>query len=178
MKYIVFDNKTKRVVLPPSNKPYTDLTEYVTQCEVEEVPSKYDYLLADNVKERTRIIKEAYTEKVIEYNEDTGVEITKLVEVPQETETYYTCDLIAKFYEYTPEQIEKQKEKRYHDLVDKYIRQKYSQGDMEAIINNYLDYKENYQNENALIEYNKMQNYRKECKGKAHKEIYGVWRLN
>ena len=178
MKYIVFSNKTKRMVLPPSNTLYTDLSKYVTQCEVEEVPSKYDYLEADNVQEHTRVIKEAYTEEVIEFNEETGEEITKLVEHEQETETYYTCDLIAKFNEYTTEQIEKQKEKRYHDLVDRYIRQKYSQSAMESIINNYLDYKENYINENALVEYEKMQAYRKECKGKAHKEIYGVWKLN
>ena len=174
MKYIVFDNKTKRVVLSPSNKPYTDLTKYVTQCEVESVPTNCDYLMVDNVQEHTKVIKEAYIEEIIEFNEETSEEITKLVEVPQETETYFTCDLIAKFNEYTAEQIEKQKEKRYHDLTERYIRQKYSQGDMEAIINNYLDYKENYINENALIEYNKMQAYRKECKAKAFKEIYGV----
>ena len=56
MKYIVFDNKTKRVVLPPSDKPYTDLTKYVTQCEVESIPSKYDYLLVDNIREATRVL--------------------------------------------------------------------------------------------------------------------------
>jgi hypothetical protein len=174
MKYIVFDNKTKRVVLPPSDKPYTDLTKYVTQCEVESIPSEYDFLEVTNVQEHIRVIKEAYTEEVIEWNEETKQEETKLVEHPQITETYYDCDLIAKFREYTAEQLEKQKEKRYHDLTEKYIRQKYSQGDMEAVINNYLEYKETYENENALIEYNKMQAYRKECKVKAYKEVYGV----
>ena len=173
--YIAYNIKTKRVI-SISEKPFVNVSENLAVCEVEKeiIPQSYDYLLVDNVRQATRVIKEAYTEEVVEYNEETGEEIAKLVEHEQETETYFTCDLIAKFYEYTPEQIEKQKEKRYHDLVDKYIRQKYSQSEMESIINNYLDYKENYQNENALIEYNKMQNYRKECKGKAHKEIYGV----
>ena len=173
--YIAYNLKTKKVVDNPSEVPFICVTESIAICEVEKenIPQKYDYLLVDNVRQATRVIKEAYTEEVIEFNEN-GEEITKLVEHEQETETYFTCDLIAKFYEYTAEQLEKQKEKRYHDLVDKYIRQKYSQSAMESIINNYLDYKENYQNENALIEYTKMQNYRKECKGKAHKEIYGV----
>ncbi len=174
MKYIVFDNKTKRVVLPPSDKPYTDLTQYVTQCEVESIPSKYDFLEVDNVQEHIRVIKEAYTEKVPVWNEETKQEETKLVEHEQETETYYACDLIPKFREYTAEQIEKQKEKRYHDLAEKYIRQKYPQGKMESVINNYLEYKETYEDVNALTEYEKMQAYRKECKGKAHKEVYGV----
>ena len=174
MKYIVFDKETKRVVLPPKNTPFTNLTEYVTQCEVESVPSKYDFLEVANVQEHTRVIKETYTEKVPYFNEETQTEETKLVEHPQVTETYFACDLIAKFREYTAEQLEKQKEKRYHDLAEKYIRQIYPQGKMESIINNYLEYKETYENENALIEYNKMQAYRKECKARAYKEIYGV----
>ena len=173
--YIAYNKNLKRVV-SVSEKPFVSVSENVAICEVEKeaIPQKYDYLLVDNVREATKVIKEAYTKEVIEYNEETGEEIVTLVEHPQVTETYFACDLIAKFNEYTAEQIEKQKEKRYHDLTERYIRQKYSQGDMEAIINNYLDYKENYINENALIEYNKMQAYRKECKAKAFKEIYGV----
>ena len=174
--YIAYNIKTNRVIGQPSEKPFSNMTEGVSVCEVEKeaIPQKYDYLLVDNVREATKVIKEAYTKEVIEYNEETGEEIVTLVEHEQETETYFTCDLIAKSYEYTAEQIEKQKEKRYHDLVDKYIRQIYPQGKMESIINNYLEYKETYENENALIEYNKMQAYRKECKAKAFKEIYGV----
>ena len=61
-------------------------------CEVEQeaIPQEYDYLLVDNIREATR--KKGYTE---------------------ETETYYTCDLIAKFYEYTAEQIEARKKVKY-----------------------------------------------------------------
>lgn len=109
MKYIVFSNKTKRVVLPPSEKPYTDLTEYVTQCEVEEVPYKYDFIEVDNVQEYTRVVKEAYTEEVIEFNEETQQEEAKLIEHPQVTETYFTCDLIPKFR--SEEELVKQRAK-------------------------------------------------------------------
>lgn len=174
--YIAYNKKTNRVI-EISEKPFVNITENVAVAECNEIPAKYDYLLVDNVQERTRVVKEAYTEEVIDSNE-VGEEITVLEEIPAETETYFACDLIAKFCEYTAKQLEKQKEKRYHDLAEKYIRQIYPQGKMESIINNYLDYKETYENENALIEYNKMQAYRKECKAKAHKEVYGVWKLN
>lgn len=174
MKYIVFSNKTKKVVLPPSEKPYTNLTKYVTQCEVESIPSnKYDFLEVDNVQEHTRVVKEAYTIETLDCN-DAGEEITVLKEIPAETETYYTCDLIAKFNEYTAEQIEKQKQKKYSDLTTIYFRRKYDENKVEAIQNNYLlflsgkcpdrlDYVE---------EHDKMQEYRKECKAKAYAEVY------
>ena len=113
MKYIVFDKKTKRVVLPPKNTPFANLTEYVSQCEVESVPSKYDFLEVTNVQEHTRIIKEAYTEKVFYFNEETQQVETKFVEHPEVTETYYTCDLIPKLREYTPEQLESQRHAQY-----------------------------------------------------------------
>ena len=91
--YIAYNKNSKRVV-SVSGTPFLNVSENVAICEVEKeaIPQKYDYLLVDNVKEHTRVIKEAYTEEVIEFNEETGEEITKLVEHEQETETYYTCD--------------------------------------------------------------------------------------
>ena len=171
--YIAYNIYTKRVVGKPSTIPFTFLSNNVAVAECDNIPQSYDYLMVDNLQNHTRVTKEAYIEET-SFIDDNGNEVVQTIEHQEELETYYTCDLIAKFYEYTPEQIEKQKEKRYHDLTERYIRQKYSQGDMEAIINNYLEYKDNYQNENALIEYEKMQAYRKECKTKAHKEVYGV----
>lgn len=162
MKYIVFANKTKRVVLPPSDNRYTDLTEYVTQCEVEEIPAKYDFLTVDNVKERTRVVQEAYTEEVIDCNE-AGEEITTIVEIPAEMETYYTCDLIAK--EYTAEQLEKQKQAKYERLVEQYIRQQYSISQELAILR---------QRDSKVEEFNAYNEYAEECKAKAYLEVYGV----
>lgn len=174
--YITYNKNTKIVIGEPSEKSSVFITDGLAICEVEKenIPQEYDYLLVDNIRVETRVVKEAYTEEVVEWNEETQTEETKLVEHEQETETYFTCDLIAKFREYTAEQIEKQKEKRYHDLTSKYIRQKYPQDKMESVINNYLEYRINYEDVSALTEYEKMQAYRKECKGKAHKEVYGV----
>ena len=96
--YIAYHKNSKRVIAL-SEKPFVNTTEGVAVCEVEKenIPQEYDYLLVDNVRQATRVVKEAYTEEVIEFNEETGLEETKLVEHSQVTETYYTCDLIAKF---------------------------------------------------------------------------------
>lgn len=172
--YIAYNKNSRMVIGKPSKKPYISVSDNVAIAECDNIPQNYEYLLVDNVREAARVVQEAYTEKVPVWDEETQQEETKLVEHPQVMETYYTCDLIPKFREYTAEQLEKQKEKRYHDLAEKYIRQIYPQGKMESIINNYLLYKETYENEDDLIKYNKMQAYRKECKAKAYKEVYGV----
>ena len=58
----------------------------------------------------------------------------------------------------------KQDNKTYSALVERLVRKKYSQSDIEAIINNYLDDSEN---ENYKAEFTTLQAYRKECKAKA-----------
>ncbi len=171
--YIAYNIKNHKVVAT-SEKPFVNVSDNVGVAECNEIPQKYDYLVVNNLREEERVVTEAKTEKVPVWNEETQQEETKVIETVEVREKYRTCDLIPKFYEYTAEQLEKQKEKRYHDLTEKYIRQIYPQGKMESIINNYLEYKETYENENALIEYNKMQAYRKECKARAYKETYGV----
>lgn len=62
------------------------------------------------------------------------------------------------------------KEKKYNSLVSKYIREKYNQDKVEAIINNYLY---DNTNEDYIAEFQELQSYRKECKEKAYLEIYG-----
>lgn len=71
-------------------------------------------------------------------------------------------------YKRLPDSV-KMQEKTYAELVEKLIRAKYSQSDIEAIINNYLDDKENAQYQR---EFETLQAYRKECKTKA-KEVLG-----
>lgn len=122
--YIVYDEKTKRVQGVPSEKPFINYTEGCKQAEVTNIPEKYDYLTVTNIQEKTRVVKEAYTEEIFTFNEETGKEITTYVKHPEETETYYTCDLVANFYTFTKEQIEKQKEKRYEALCKKLIAEK------------------------------------------------------
>lgn len=167
--YITYNKENKRVAYLGEKKPisYSDNLEV---AEVESVPEKYDYLTVEHIQEKSRVIKEEYTEKVPILNEETGEEETTIIKHPKITEIYITCELIPKFYEYTEEQLEAQKYKQYKSLTEQYIRQKYSQGDMEALLNNYLD---EDSTEEDKKEFNEMQNYRKECKTKAHKEVYG-----
>lgn len=164
--YIAYNKKTKRVIGNPSEKPFITMTEDVMVCEVEKeaIPQNYDYLMVDNVKEHTRVVKEAYTEEIVEFNEETQQEETKLVEHPQVTETYYDCDLIAKFREYTAEQLEKQKQSKYESLVEQYIRQEYSISQELSILR---------QRYSKVEEFNNYNNYAEYCKAKAKLEVYG-----
>jgi hypothetical protein len=61
------------------------------------------------------------------------VDVEKEVEEEVEeikTRTYLTCNLVANFYPpKTEEELAKEKEKKYKDLCEKYIRAKYSVGD-------------------------------------------------
>lgn len=111
--YIAYNINTKRVVGEPSEKPFATFTNNVAIAECDNIPQNYDYLLVDNVRQATKVVQEAYTEEVIEFNEETQQEETKLVEHAQVTETYYACDLIPKFYEYTAKQLEAQRHAQY-----------------------------------------------------------------
>lgn len=57
----------------------------------------------------------------------------------------------------------------YGELVEHLVRKRYSQSQVEAIINNYLD---DSKNEQYNAEFLEMQAYRKECKSRA-KQILG-----
>lgn len=59
---------------------------------------------------------------------------------------------------------EAEKQNTYGELVERLVRKRYSQSQVEAIINNYLDDSEN---EQYRAEFFEMQSYRKECKAKA-----------
>ena len=137
--YITFNKETKRVGYLKKEKPST-YTDNLILAEVESVPEKYDYLTVTNVQEKSRVIKESY-EEVIEYDEN-GELLQEPIKIQhkEETEIYYTCDLVANLIILTEEQTANQLEQKYHALTEKYIREKYTQGEMEAIINNYLEY--------------------------------------
>jgi predicted CopG family antitoxin len=164
MYYITFNNKTKRVTYIGEKKPIS-ISNNLTLAEVDTIPEKYDYLTVVNEREKT----DTWVETIEEYNEETSEVIEKEVE---RSRTFVSCDIVAHFKpQPTLEEIEKQKEKEYKELCEKYIREKYSQSDVEAIINNYL---ENSENEKYKNEFDELQNYRKECKAKAKLEVYGV----
>lgn len=81
------------------------------------------------------------------------------------------------YREMTAEEIEQRQAEQkkhmqslnYDELVERFVRQRYSQSDVEAIINNYLG---DNGNEQYQSEFNALQEYRKECKAKA-KEMLG-----
>ncbi len=83
----------------------------------------------------------------------------------------------GKYRELTAEEILQQQAEQkkhmqslnYDELVERFVRQRYSQSDVEAIINNYLG---DNGNEQYQSEFKALQEYRKECKAKA-KEILG-----
>lgn len=162
--YIAFNRDTKKVV-NTSNTKFIAVSKNLEVAETEFIPSAYDYLTIENVKEHTRVIKEAYTEEVTKFNEETGEEYTETVEHEQVTENYKTCDLVAHFNTLTAEQIERQKQFKYESLVEKYIRQKYSISQELAILRQRDSKVEEFNNYNAYAEY---------CKAKAKMEVYGV----
>ena len=65
--YIVFNNDTKLVVYVGNEKP--DIGGNATIAEVETLPEKYDYLIAENI----RLVEEKLDDEIIN--------------------SYYTCDL-------------------------------------------------------------------------------------
>ena len=148
MYYILVSKKIKRVNFILKEKPEGEFTNNLILCQVNSLPTeKYDYLIAENIH-------------LVEEKLDDG-----------EINSYYTCNLIAKLRPTpTPEQEARIKNKKYSELVSKYVRQKYSQNDVEAILSNYA---EDPSDTEYLNEFNEFQSYRKECKAKAHKEVYG-----
>lgn len=74
-----------------------------------------------------------------------------------------TCDLVAKFYVFTKEQIEKQKQFNYDCLVEKYIREKYSLSNELAILRQASAKPEEFKTYN---------DYAENCKVRAKQEIY------
>jgi hypothetical protein len=161
MIYLLINKKTNKI-RKINNKPFGFYNDILFCCEVESLPEqKYDYLLAENIREVTN----TYTETIEEVN-DSGEVITKEVE---KIRTYLTCDLVAKFNpQPSQEQLEKLKEEKYNARVTQLIRLKYSADAVEALLANYAEDKEKYQAEFAAFAA-----YRKQCKEQAHNEIYG-----
>lgn len=63
-----------------------------------------------------------------------------------------------------------EQEKMYNKLVSIFIRKKYSQNRIEAILNNYISEPDN---EKYRAEFLELQAYRAECKKQAKLEVYG-----
>lgn len=140
--YISYDTKTNRVnSIRQTSFGY--LSENLAVAEVKEIPSTYDYLLVDNIRVETRTVN-------------------------GKVETYTTCDLLPKFYEYTAEQLEAMKERKHKELSKRYIRQKYPLEDENKIMRRYLANPSNAQYKLDFLEYNE---YVEKCILRASEEL-------
>ena len=166
MYYVAFMKSTKRVVHISKEQLSKQPNNYYGEVEFYgELPQKYDYLTIENLQEKT----DTWTEKeIVESYDDNGNLVTKEAEVPK-SRTYNTCELVANFRPApTPEQIEKQKEAKYKASVTSLVRKKYDANAVEALLANYAEDKEKYQEE-----FSTFAAYRKECKAQARAEVYG-----
>ena len=140
--YIAYINESNRVI-SISNNPFSDKSSNVSIAEVKEIPSTYDYLVVENVRVETRTVN-------------------------GKVETYTTCDLLPKFYEYTAEQLAEQKERKHKELSKRYIRQKYPLEDENKIMRRYLASPSNTQYKLDFLEYNE---YVEKCILRASEEL-------
>ena len=137
----------------------TEQNTPLNAVEIERLPDgKTRVILRDNLATEVR------AEEGVEYTVYTADEVAFITseEITPEYATEHFADLW-----YYAENGETRDEK-YARLVDAYVREKYSQSAVEAIINNYLSDPEN---EKYKAEFAALQIYREECKEKAKTEV-------
>lgn len=169
--YIRYNTDTKQVIYIGDKKPLNADTDLYKIAEYNGEIPKNDWLTVANIEPKTRVVKEAYDE-TIEVDEN-GIPLKEPQTIHHEAviENYLECtELVAHFKTYTEEELAKQKQAKYESLVAKYIREKYSANDVEAIFANYLD---NPNDTEHIEEHKQFQEYRKFCKAKAKAEAYG-----
>ena len=137
----------------------TEQNTPLNAVEIERLPDgKTRVILRDNLATEVR------AEEGVEYTVYTADEVAFITseEITPEYAAEHFADLL-----YYAENGETRDEK-YARLVDAYVREKYSQSAVEAIINNYLSDPEN---EKYKAEFAALQIYREECKEKAKTEV-------
>ncbi len=151
MYYILIAKSTNKVSNIRNKKPLC-YTDNLLLAEVESLPDKYDYLTAENIREKIDTWQE-----VIEDYDDNGDLVSKEVE---KSRTYTTCDLIANFKgdRVISETI---KEKIRNDKIVRLIRKKYSVDEELAILR---------QKDTKPDKFNEYFSYASECVNKVPKE--------
>lgn len=167
MNYVIIEKQSKQIFDIYTKKPIS-VSNSLEIAECENIPI-YDknsqYLTAANIQEHTRIIKEAYTEVVEDYD-DNGEKIgERKIQHKAVKENYLTCDLVVNNIEFTAEQ----KQVKYEMLVEKYIREKYSPNDENKVVREYLADMTNVEKKAQFDDYNA---YVESCKTRAKNEIY------
>ena len=127
--------------------------------DIERLPDgKTRVILHDNIAPEVR------TEEGVERTVYTADEVAFITS--EEITPEYASEHFADLWYYA--ENGETRDEKYARLVDAYVREKYSQSAVEAIINNYLSDPEN---EEYKAEFAALQLYREECKNKAKAEV-------
>lgn len=169
--YLIYNKKTKKV-LQINEKPFFAYNKNLCEeCYIDGLPYKSDnqYYEVINVREETKVIKEAYSQEETYFNEETGLEEVKIVEYPAVTKTYLTCDVVVIDRPQISEEekaiaLEKAKLKKYEEMVEQLIRQKYNLSQELAILR---------QRDSKPTEFAYYNLYAEECKAQAKAKVYG-----
>ena len=143
--YILIDKNTNKVEFIRDKKPIS-YSENLILAEVETLPEKYDYLIAENIMEVT----DTWTETVEDYNDANEI-IKKQIE---KSRTYTTCNLKAEFNKLSSQASNPIKEIERSNKIVNLIRKKYSIDEELAILR---------QKENKPEKYFEYYNYVEEC---------------
>ena len=164
--YIRYNTQTNLVVYIGERKPLNANTDLLKVAEYNGEIPKNDWLSVGNIQERTRVLKEAYDE-TIEVDEN-GEPLKEPQKVHHEAviENYLECtELVAHFKTFTEEELAKQKQVKYENLVEQYIREKYSLSNELAILR---------QANTKVEEFNEYNAYAEECKARAKAELDSI----
>lgn len=137
----------------------TEQNTPLNAVEIERLPDgKTRVILRDNLATEVR------AEEGVEYTVYTADEVAFITS--EEITPEYAAEHFADLWYYA--ENGETRDEKYARLVDAYVREKYSQSAVEAIINNYLSDPEN---EKYKAEFAALQIYREECKEKAKTEV-------
>ena len=138
----------------------TEQNTPLNAVDIERLPDgKTRVILRDNLATEVR------SEEGVEYTVYTADEVAFITS--EEITPEYAAEHFADLWYYA--ENGETRDEKYARLVDAYVREKYSQSAVEAIINNYLSDPEN---EKYKAEFAALQLYREECKAKAKTEVY------
>ena len=137
----------------------TEQNTPLNAVDIERLPDgKTRVILRDNLATEVR------AEEGVEYTVYTADEVAFITSEAITPE--YAAEHFADLWYYA--ENGETRDEKYARLVDAYVREKYSQSAVEAIINNYLSDPEN---EEYKAEFASLQTYREECKDKAKAEV-------
>lgn len=96
--YILFYKQSKKVYGEPLTKKPISYTDDLEIAECDNIPPKNNnqYYSVVNVKQKTKVIKEAWDEPIEEYDENGELKMVLPIKRHEAiTETYFTCDLVV-----------------------------------------------------------------------------------